>query len=144
MFWRKKNKDADWTTGLGQPVAPSTPAAPVQADVAKITAAFAGKPQLQVFGTPSPEQIKQAYDMAERFMNTDLDGDGKVAGGAAAPPGASPMAGMLSAMGAAAEPAQAQAQADVVDQLERLAKLHETGALTDEEFATEKKKLLGA
>jgi hypothetical protein len=140
MFWRKKNKEADWTTGLGQPVPPSTPAtpAPVQADVAKLTATFASRPQVQVFGAASPEQIKQAYDMAERFMNTDLDGDGKVAGGAAAA-GGSPMAGMFGAMGAAAEPAQA----DVVDQLERLAKLHETGALTAEEFAAEKKKLLG-
>jgi hypothetical protein len=31
-----------------------------------------------------------------------------------------------------------------VDQLERLAVLHESGALTDEEFAAEKAKLLGA
>jgi hypothetical protein len=30
-----------------------------------------------------------------------------------------------------------------VTQLERLAKLHETGALTEEEFAAEKKKLIG-
>jgi hypothetical protein len=37
----------------------------------------------------------------------------------------------------------AAAQPDVVSQLERLAKLHEEGALTDEEFSAEKAKLIG-
>ena len=36
------------------------------------------------------------------------------------------------------------AGADVVDQLERLAALHAAGALTDEEFAVQKQRLLGA
>ena len=112
MFWRKKSKDADWTSGLGLPV-------DAQTQAVKLTATNTSPPQVQVFGNPTQEQIKQAYAMAERFMGTDLDGDGKVAGGAAA------------------------GQSDVVDQLERLAKLHETGALTDEEFAAEKKKLIG-
>ena len=110
MFWRKKNKEADWMSAVQ----------PVEAQTFKMTATNAGTPNVQVFGNPSPEQMKQAMDMAERFMNTDLDGDGQVAGGAPA------------------------GQTDVVSQLERLAKLHETGALTDDEFATEKKKLLGA
>ena len=41
-----------------------------------------------------------------------------------------------------AEPA-ASAEPDPMEQLERLAKLHEEGALTDEEFAAQKAKLLG-
>jgi hypothetical protein len=118
MFWRKKKQDADWTSDLGQPVAAATP-------------------HIQVVGNASPEQVKQAMDMAERFMNADLDGDGKVAGGEPAQ-GVSPMAGVLGTMGARA----ALAPTDVVGQLERLAKLHETGALTDEEFAAQKAKLL--
>ena len=32
---------------------------------------------------------------------------------------------------------------DVISQLEKLAELHQSGALTDEEFAAAKKKLLG-
>jgi hypothetical protein len=145
MFGRKKKQEeVDWTAGLGQPVPPSTPGSPtpVQAGVVKLTTQLTGTPQVQVFGAASPEQIKRAYEMAERVMNTDLDGDGKVAGGAAAP-GGSPMAGMLGALGAAATPATPAPAEDVVSQLERLAKLHETGALTDEEFAAEKKKLIG-
>jgi len=51
---------------------------------------------------------------------------------------------------AQAEPAQpvtqyaaAPSQEDTIDQLERLGKLHEQGILTDEEFAAQKKKVLG-
>jgi hypothetical protein len=115
MFWRRKNKEADWQSALGAPVEAQAEA---QAEAVTVTATNAGPPQVQVFGNPSQDQIKQAYDMAERFMNTDLDGDGTIAGGAA--------------------------QGDVVGQLERLAKLHETGALTDAEFAAQKAKLLGS
>jgi hypothetical protein len=143
MFGRKKKQEeVDWTTGLGQAMPPSpppsVPGAPPNAKVVSVTTSITGKPNVQVVGNASPEQIKQAYEMAERFMNSDLDGDGKVAGGAAAP-GASPLAGMLGALGTTPQPAGA----DVVTQLERLAKLHETGALTEEEFAAEKKKLIG-
>ena len=41
-------------------------------------------------------------------------------------------------------PAPAQGGHDVVDELSRLADLHTSGALTDEEFATAKKRLLDA
>jgi Short C-terminal domain len=41
-----------------------------------------------------------------------------------------------------AEPA-APAAPDPLEQVEKLAKLHEEGALTDEEFAAQKAKLLG-
>jgi hypothetical protein len=37
----------------------------------------------------------------------------------------------------------APSQEDTIDQLERLGKLHEQGILTDEEFAAQKKKILG-
>jgi multidrug resistance efflux pump len=44
---------------------------------------------------------------------------------------------------AAPAPSAAPAQADSTAELERLAKLHESGALSDEEFAAAKSKLLG-
>jgi Short C-terminal domain len=44
---------------------------------------------------------------------------------------------------AAPAPAPAAAPADSTAELERLAKLHESGALTDEEFAAAKSKVLG-
>jgi hypothetical protein len=44
---------------------------------------------------------------------------------------------------AAPSPAPAAAPADSTAELERLAKLHESGALTDAEFAAAKSRLLG-
>ena len=41
------------------------------------------------------------------------------------------------------QPEYAPAPADPTDQIEHLAKLHESGALTDEEFAAAKAKALG-
>jgi Short C-terminal domain len=73
-------------------------------------------------GQPSPEQIAKL----ERFTGRDLDGDGQVGG---APPPA-----------AAAEPDPD----DRIEQLERLAKLRESGALTDAEFEAEKRRVLGS
>ena len=40
-------------------------------------------------------------------------------------------------------PAAAGGTDDVLDKLERLGKLHEQGVLTDEEFATEKSRIIG-
>jgi putative oligomerization/nucleic acid binding protein len=40
-------------------------------------------------------------------------------------------------------PAPAASQTDVIAQLEQLGRLHESGVLTDEEFAAQKAKLLG-
>ena len=40
-------------------------------------------------------------------------------------------------------PQAAPAQPDMTDQLQDLAKLHEQGILTDEEFAAKKKEILG-
>lgn len=41
------------------------------------------------------------------------------------------------------QPAPATEQVDVADQLQKLAQLREQGVLTDQEFATQKAKLLG-
>jgi Short C-terminal domain len=78
---------------------------------------------VQVMGgdQPSPEQIAKL----ERFTGQDLDGDGQVGG---------------------APPAAAVPEPDVddrIEQLERLAKLRESGALSDAEFNAEKKRVLG-
>jgi hypothetical protein len=43
-----------------------------------------------------------------------------------------------------AEAAPAPAQPDVFDQLKKVGELHQQGILTDEEFAAQKAKLLGA
>jgi hypothetical protein len=72
----------------------------------------------------------------EAMTGMDLDGDGKVGGGAgtAAPGGGAGWQVMSSSSGG--DP--------TIDRLERLAKLHESGALTDAEFAAEKAKILGS
>ncbi len=44
---------------------------------------------------------------------------------------------------AAAAPAAAPASTDVTAEIQKLAALHDSGALTDEEFTAMKKKLLG-
>lgn len=48
----------------------------------------------------------------------------------------------LKQQSATATPAPAAQMADVTAQLQKLAELHKSGALTDEEFAAAKKKLL--
>lgn len=48
----------------------------------------------------------------------------------------------LQKQAAAAPPAPAAQMADVTAQLQKLAELHKSGALTDEEFAAAKKKIL--
>jgi hypothetical protein len=122
--------------------APVAPAAPV----VQSGQSFALPPQIQVMGG-SMEQAKQAIDMAEQAMGMDLDGDGKIAGGAAAPTAG--WAGLTgwSAIGtptpgAAPGPAE-PASDDPVSKLERLAKLLDEGTITREEFDAEKKKILG-
>jgi hypothetical protein len=51
--------------------------------------------------------------------------------------------GMYGDQGGGEEYSEAPAEPDPLEQVERLAKLHEEGALTDEEFAAQKAKLLG-
>jgi hypothetical protein len=52
--------------------------------------------------------------------------------------------GGLQVQPAAPAPAPAPAPVDALDELGKLADLHDRGALTDAEFAAEKAKLLGA
>jgi hypothetical protein len=120
----------------GGATAPAAPMAALQG--------FSLPPQVQVFGG-TMEDAKQAIELAEETMGMDLDGDGKVAGGRAAPTAG--WAGLTgwSAMGVptpAASPAQ-PASDDPVSKLERLAKLLDDGAITREEFDAQKKKILG-
>jgi hypothetical protein len=127
--------------------APAAPpgAAPV---VTRSVQTFSLPPQVQVLGgSLAPDQYKQAIDMAEQATGMDLDGDGKVAGGAAPAAGASPFAAFFQAAGAAGmagmPAAAAPASDDAVSKLERLAKLLDAGDITREEFDAEKKKILG-
>jgi hypothetical protein len=141
-----------------QPPAGATPApapgampAPVpgQPIVTKTVTKFSmGPASIRVLGgSVAPQQYKQAIDMAEQATGMDLDGDGKVAGGAAPAAGASPFAAFFQAAGAAGiagVPAPAApGPDDPVSKLERLAKLLDAGDITREEFDAEKKKVLG-
>jgi hypothetical protein len=112
---------------MNQP-SPGAPAPPASAP------GFAGQPTVMVDGRPATPQEIQQY---ESMTGMDLDGDGRVAGSAAAPPGG------FQAMIAGAMAGQAGSGDDRVAALERLAALKASGMLTDVEFAAEKARLLG-
>ena len=118
-----------------QPAADLPPEA--QAIVEQVTRAF---PDAQVTThvetkvvdlSDDPEAAKQMLGTMEAATGMDLDGDGRIGGAGVAPPAASP------------SPAPSMGDA-TVSRLERLAALHKHGALTDEEFAQQKAKLLGS
>ena len=98
---------------------------------------------VMINGRPAlPEELKQY----EAMTGMDLDGDGRIAGGAAAPPGGG-LQGMIAGAMAAAQgmpagPDQPGKADDRVAALERLAALKTSGALTDAEFETEKQRIL--
>ena len=75
-----------------------------------------------------PNQIGQLMEQAQQMRDQ--------AGGMGQVPGTGQVPGMT-------PPAPAQPQADPVEQLEKLAKLKESGALTQAEFEAEKAKILG-
>ena len=75
---------------------------------------------VQFVGGTADDLTPEQRDKVERLLGIDIDGDGVVAG---AGPGS--------------------AGADRIGQLERLARLRDTGAITDEEYAAEKRRLLG-
>ena len=85
-----------------------------------------GVTPIVIAGNADPAQVAAALGKVQQMFGIDLSGV------------------------AATQAAQAQGQptpaaaTDTVSQLERLAKLHESGVLTDDEFATEKQKILGA
>jgi hypothetical protein len=118
-------EDADWQTGATAVPTP-TPAPVPDQPLAKF--GVTGNVQTTVL---QGADAKQALQGIESMTGMDLDGDGRIAGGAPAP--ANPLAAAI---------AKAQ-HGDVVSQLERLAALKASGALTEAEFAAEKAKLLG-
>jgi hypothetical protein len=118
-----KDEEVDWQTSA-TPAAP-TPAAPTPVVPANLE-------NVVLTG----DAARAAMENIERATNMDLDGDGKI-GGVATPGAQTPFS---AAFGSPAP----TAPADVVSQLERLAKLRESGALTEAEFAAQKAKLLGA
>jgi hypothetical protein len=79
-------------------------------------------------GDVPPEKLAKL----EQMLGMDLDGDGVIGVTAAA----------AAAAAAAADQATSSGNADRVGQLERLAQLHTSGALTDDEFAAEKRRIL--
>jgi hypothetical protein len=87
-----------------------------------------------------PALRQQIVQGVEQATGRDLDGDGLVGTAGGQPPGAAvqPMVTVVGAGGQAVQPG-----ADSVSLLERLAKLHESGAITDEEFEQQKAKILG-
>ena len=98
---------------------------------------------VMINGRPAtPEELKQY----EALTGMDLDGDGKIAGGAPAQGGG--LQGMIAGAMAAAQqgmppgPDQPGKADDRVAALERLAALKASGALTDAEFETEKQRIL--
>jgi hypothetical protein len=72
-----------------------------------------------------------AYKAGQRRVQQDQVNEQAQAASAAAQPAAAP------------PPAASAPATDSTAELERLAKLHESGALTDEEFAAAKSKVLG-
>lgn len=105
-----------------------------------------GTPMVMINGRPAtPEELKQY----EAMTGMDLDGDGRIAGGAAAPGGGLVQGLIASAMGGMQPPPQEGAPADSpgaaddrVAALERLAALKASGVITEAEFETEKARIL--
>jgi chromate transport protein ChrA len=105
----------------------------------------AGTPMVMINGRPAtPEELKQY----EAMTGMDLDGDGRIAGGAAAPGGG--LQGLIAGAMAAAQPGQRAGPADQpgaaddrVSAIERLVALKASGALTEAEFEAEKARILG-
>src|SRR3954470_23412277 len=83
----------DRVPGVAPPAPPAAaPGAPV---VTRSVQSFSFPPQVQVYGGTA-EQTRQAIAMGEQMTGMDLDGDGKVAGGAP-PAGGSPLSAWLGA-----------------------------------------------
>jgi len=97
---------------------------------------------VMINGRPATPAELQQY---EQMTGMDLDGDGKIAGGADAPAGGlqGMIAGAMSAaQGMAVGPDQPEKADDRVAALERLAALRQSGALTEAEFEAEKARIL--
>jgi hypothetical protein len=93
-----------------------------------------GMPQIIIGGNADPARVAEALGKVQQMFGIDLSG---VAAAAA-------QAASAAAAGSTASAPAEPAATDTVSQLERLAKLHESGVLTDDEFAAEKQKILSA
>ena len=109
--------------GGGRPIAGVPPEA--EGIVSQLRGMFPGATvEVSGDGAADPNTIK----LAEQALGRDLDGDGVVGGygSGSAPPA----------------PAAASGESSQVAKLERLAALHESGALSDEEFSAAKQRVL--
>jgi hypothetical protein len=93
-----------------------------------------------VIGNPDPERIQETLARASQLLGVDLTGAINAAAAASNPAGAAAVQFNV----AAGAGAPAAAGGDLVDRLERLAKLRDSGAITDAEFTTQKQRLLSA
>jgi hypothetical protein len=103
-----------------------------------------GPPTVMINGRPATPQELEQYEV---MTGMDLDGDGRIAGGA--PAAGDGLQGLIaSAMGGLQPmtpqgiPDQPGAADDRVAALERLAALKESGVITEAEFAAEKARIL--
>jgi hypothetical protein len=98
-----------------------------------------------VIGNADPERVKEAMARAEQALGIDLDGDGVVGGGV----GATGSAGGTAAPGGGAaastgDPAPASGSGeDQISKIERIAKLRDSGTISDQEFERMKRAALG-
>jgi hypothetical protein len=95
-----------------------------------------------VIGNASSERVKEAMARAEQALGIDLDGDGAVGAAGAGVGAAGTPADAAGAPDSADPLAAPEEQGDVVSRLERIAKLRDAGALTDDEFERMKQRLL--
>jgi hypothetical protein len=103
----------------------------------------AAQRQMDAYGSPGqPTRFALAKDDASEQLIAAVTANAP-APGANIIIGGQSLADMQAAAAQAAAGAQAGAQADPTEKLSRLADLHDRGALTDEEFAAQKAKVLG-
>jgi hypothetical protein len=138
--WNDVPETGPATTVTPSPAAPATPAGvPPEAAgmVEGFRQAFPGGSvsfQTRVIDAHNQPDLLKPF---EAMTGMDLDGDGKVGGSTGIP--AAPGSG-----GGWQVTASSGGGSDTISRLERLADLHESGALSDAEFAAEKAKVLGS
>lgn len=98
-------------------------------------ATIAGTPQVTIVGGAAADIPPEMRAGLEQMLGVDLDGDGRIGPSGAAPgaPGGPPP-----------PPPPVTPANDRLAQLERLARLRDSGALTEREFEAEKRRLLGS
>jgi hypothetical protein len=123
MFWRRKKKDA---ISAWQAETQTTQTTEIVVGEPSTTIATGVTVNSETFDPSNPEH-REILEGAEAATGMDLDGDGTVA---ERPPGAAPYS-------------VSHASDDPISHLERLQRLRESGALTEGEFAEQKRRVLG-